>query len=92
MITAVVPLLWLHTFNEIYQNSSTWARMWEEVSVETITWNCVFRIGLSAAFVLALCRTRVVHSSQNQCIRLSPMPSDTEEEDQRLLNPSEPGW
>ena len=87
MIYGVIPLLWLHTINEIYQNSSTWARMWEEVSIETITWNCVFRIGISASFVWALSKTRVVHSSQNQCIRLPPLPSDTEEEEQRLLNP-----
>jgi len=87
MSYAVIPLLWLHTFNEIYQNSSTWARMWEEVSVETFTWNFVLRIGLSASFVSALSRSRVVHSSQSQCIRLPPLPSDTEEEEQRLLNP-----
>ena len=87
MINLVIPLLWLHTINEIYQNSSTWARMWEEVSVETTTWNCVFRLGLSASFVSALCRLRVVHSSQNSSIRLPPMPSDTEEEEYRLLNP-----
>jgi hypothetical protein len=87
MIIVVIPLLWLHTINEIYQNSSTWARMWEEVSVETTTWNCVFRLGLSASFVSALCGIRVVHSSQNPSIRLPPMPSDTEEEEHRLLNP-----
>lgn len=87
MTNMVVPLLWLHTINEIYQNSSTWARIWEEVSVETTTWNWVFRLGLSVSFVLALCRIRVVHSSQNSSIRLPPMPSDTEEEEYRLLNP-----
>jgi hypothetical protein len=87
MIYAAVPLLWLHTINEINQNSSTWARMWEEVSVETTTWHCVFRIGLSASFVSALSKIRVVHSSEDQCIRLPPLPSDTEEEEQRLLSP-----
>jgi len=88
MTRAVIPLLWLHTISEIYQNSSTWARMWEEVSIETTTWNCLFRIGVTATFALALCRIRVVvHPSQGQCIRLPPMPSDTEEEEQRLLNP-----
>ena len=87
MMNAVVPLLWLHTINEIYQNSSTWARMWEEVGVETITWNCIFRIGLSVSFVSALYKTKVVHSSHNPCIiRLPEMPSDTDEEEQRLLN------
>jgi hypothetical protein len=87
MINAVVPLLWLHTMNEIYQNSSTWTRMWEEVSIGTTTWNCVFRIGLSGSFVLALRAGRVVHSSQSPSIRLPQMPSDTDGEEQGLLNP-----
>jgi len=81
VIVAVVPLLWLHTINEILGNSSIWIRMWEEVSIETTTWSCIFRIGLSASFALALYSTRDVNSSQSQRIRLPEMPSDQDEEE-----------